>query len=245
MSGTQMPIVERIARRLRQAPPAADGRPFVTLSYAQSLDGSIAEFPGHPLGLSGELSRSLTHALRACHDAILVGIGTVLADNPALTVRYSAGESPQPVILDSRLRFPLYSRMLENRRKAPWIFTNGQAEAKRTRALEEAGAKVIPLSCLEGKPGSGSLDLARVLAQLNRMGIRSILVEGGAQVISSFLSSRHIDQFVITIAPVLIGGVRAFETGRRLSPLLLPKLKDVHQEILGEDIVVIGIPYWI
>src|SRR5512133_2370683 len=89
-----------------------EGRPLVTLSYAQSLDGSLAAQRGTPLALSGPQSMELTHRLRAAQDAILVGIGTVLSDNPRLTVRLVEGSQPQPVILDSHLRFPLNANLL-------------------------------------------------------------------------------------------------------------------------------------
>ena len=89
------------------------GCPFVTLSYAQSLDGCIVAQPGQPLALSGAQSLILTHKLRAAHDAILVGIGTVLADNPRLDVRLAPGPDPQPVVVDSRLRFPLNANLLQ------------------------------------------------------------------------------------------------------------------------------------
>ncbi|MGH9336192.1 MAG: RibD family protein, partial [Vicinamibacteria bacterium] len=90
------------------------GRPFVTLAYAQSLDGSIAGEGNRPLSLSCERSQKLTHELRACHDAILVGIGTVLADNPRLIVRLVNGEDPRPIVVDSRLRIPRDARLLKN-----------------------------------------------------------------------------------------------------------------------------------
>ena len=96
-------LLERRAELARQN----TGRPFVTLTYAQSLDGSIARVPGKRLQLSGPEAQAMTHRLRAVNDAILVGIGTVLADNPRLTVRLAEGSDPQPVILDSKLRFPL------------------------------------------------------------------------------------------------------------------------------------------
>ncbi len=150
----------------RQASGGLEDRPFVTVSYAQSIDGSIAEFPDHPLSLSGELSLSLTHAIRAAHGAILVGIGTVLADNPALTVRYAAGENPQPVILDSRLRFPLFSPMLENPARRPWIFTNGRADPARMSTLRSAGAEIFTASSVP----DGNLDLMAVLRKLREMG---------------------------------------------------------------------------
>lgn len=241
MSGER--LLNILGQRLRDGMQKIQDRPFITVSYAQSLDGSIAEFPDHPLALSGEQSRSLTHAIRAAHNAILVGIGTVLADNPALTVRYSPGESPQPVILDSRLRFPLFSRMFERPAKPPWIFTLPESDPARMRTLENAGARIFrtPHS---GAVSNGKIELCRVLARLKELGISSILVEGGAQVITSFLASRFIDQFIITIAPVLIGGVRAFETGWNRNSFKLPRLREIHQEILGEDIMVIGAPFW-
>jgi 3,4-dihydroxy 2-butanone 4-phosphate synthase/GTP cyclohydrolase II len=234
-------LTMKIMQRLRAGVPNTQERPFVTVSYAQSLDGSIAEIPDHPLTLSCEQSRSLTHSIRAAHNAILVGIGTVLADNPALTVRYSPGENPQPVILDSRLRFPLFSRMLERPAKPPWIFTLPDTDPTRMRALESAGARIFRMA---NTGSNGKIELCQVLARLKEMHISSILVEGGAQVITSFLASRFIDQFIITIAPVLIGGVRAFETGWNRQALKLPRLRDVHQEILGEDVIVMGTPSW-
>ena len=96
------------------------GRPLVTLSYAQSLDGCIAARAGERLALSGPESMQLTHQFRAAHNAILVGIGTVLADNPRLTVRLVQGQDPQPVVLDSHLRIPLEASLLHNSRR-PWI----------------------------------------------------------------------------------------------------------------------------
>ncbi len=102
-------------------------RPYVTLSYAQSLDGSITARRGEPLAISGPESLEMTHRLRAEHDAILVGIGTLLADDPRLSVRLVAGADPQPIIVDSRLRFPLNARILLDGR-SPWIATTEEAE---------------------------------------------------------------------------------------------------------------------
>src|SRR5215831_2035198 len=115
------------------------GRPFVTLTYAQSLDGCIAARRGQALHLSGRQSLTLTHRLRAAHDAILVGIGTVLADNPLLNVRLVEGKDPQPVIVDSQLRFPLEANLLRHHSLAPLIATSEQAERDRQRHLEAAG----------------------------------------------------------------------------------------------------------
>ncbi|MBM2842777.1 MAG: RibD family protein, partial [Anaerolineales bacterium] len=98
------------------AKSAAD-RPFITLSYAQSLDGSIALPDGRPLALSSPPSLFRTHALRARHDGVLVGVGTILADDPQLTVRHAAGPNPQPIVLDTGLRTPLPARILSNPRR--------------------------------------------------------------------------------------------------------------------------------
>jgi GTP cyclohydrolase II len=160
------------------------GRPLVTLTYAQSLDGSIAARPGHPLTISCIESQTFTHSLRAAHDAILVGIGTVLADNPRLNVRLVAGQSPQPVLLDSRLRFPSFVNLLKDGNR-PWVIATPSAEISRAQDLENQGARVF---CLPEASGGG-IDLTALLAKLGEMGVTALMVEGGAQVFTSFISS--------------------------------------------------------
>ncbi len=233
-------IIARIQSLLAASPEhrRRTGRPLVTLSYAQSLDGSIAERPGWPLSLSGDQSMVLTHRLRACHEAILVGIGTVLADNPQLNVRLVRGKSPQPVILDSRLRFPLYANLLRNGR-SPWIVANHEADPERQKALEAIGARIFRL------PAShGLVDLAALLEHLGEMKINNLMVEGGAQIITSFLASRLVDQIILTIAPLLVGGLRVVDnlgySGRRR----FPRLSNLIYQRLGEDLVLMGEPDW-
>jgi riboflavin-specific deaminase-like protein len=214
------------------------GRPQVTLSYAQSLDGSIADLPGRPLALSGSQSMAMTHSLRAAHDAILVGIGTVLADNPRLNVRLVPGPDPQPVVVDSRLRFPPYASLLKNPR-APWIATGDSADPERQQALEAAGARVLRL------PGSnGWIDLAELLDHLGVMGVNSLMVEGGAQIITSFLASRLVDQVVLTIAPLLVGGLRVVNHLGHSSRRRFPRLKNLSYQQLGDDLLLRGEPDW-
>jgi GTP cyclohydrolase II len=213
------------------------GRPFITMSYAQSLDGSIADRPGRPLALSGEASMAMTHGLRAAHDAILVGIGTVLADNPRLNVRLVDGTDPQPIVVDSRLRFPPYANLLKNGR-SPWIATNAGADPERQQALEAAGARVLVL------PGNnGWVDLAGLLEILGSKGINSLMVEGDAQIITSFLASRLVDQVVLTIAPLLVGGLRVVD---HMGPSLrrFPRLRHLTYQQLGDDLVLRGEPDW-
>jgi GTP cyclohydrolase II len=233
-------ILEQVCEILQAAGAhrRRSGRPLVTLSYAQSLDGSIADRPGRPLALSGEASTAMTHGLRASHEAILVGIGTVLADNPRLNVRLAAGKDPQPVVVDSRLRFPSYANLLKNGR-APWIATSEGADAERQQALEAAGAKVLRLA-----GSNGWVDLADLLGYLGSIGINSLMVEGGAQIITSFLASRLVDQVVLTIAPLLVGGLRVVDHLGHSSLRRFPRLRHLSYQQLGEDLVLRGEPDW-
>jgi GTP cyclohydrolase II len=182
-------------------------RPLVMLSYAQSLDGSIAARRGERLVLSGPESKALTHRLRAANDTILVGIGTVLADDPRLTARLAEGANPQPIVVDSSLRFPPDARLLDHPTHKPWIATSEHADPARASALEEADAVVLRLP--EG--ADGRVDLGALLDQLGQRGVASLMVEGGAAIITSFLAGRLADQLVLTIAPRLVGGLNALD----------------------------------
>jgi GTP cyclohydrolase II len=190
--------------------PAAGGDPrapvpSVTLSYAQSLDGSIAAERGKPLKLSNHQSQALTHQLRAWHDGVLVGINTVLSDDPQLTVRLVPGNSPQPIVLDSRLRFPPSARLLRPPCVPPIIATTTDACVRREAQLREAGATIVRVRSLRG----GFIDLRDLLARLDALGIRSLMVEGGAHVITSFLASNIVDKLIVTIVPQVVGGLPA------------------------------------
>ncbi|MEJ2672041.1 MAG: GTP cyclohydrolase II, partial [Deltaproteobacteria bacterium] len=233
-------IMDEVRSVLGMAPEHCrrTGRPFVTLSYAQSLDGSIADRPGRPLALSGSQSMAMTHGLRASHEAILVGIGTVLADNPRLNVRLTAGKDPQPVVVDSRLRFPPYANLLKNGRN-PWIAAHESADAERQQALEAAGARVLRLG-----GSNGWVDLAGLLNYLGAAGINSLMVEGGAQIITSFLASRLVDQVVLTIAPLLVGGLRVVDQPGPSSLRRFPRLRNLSYQQLDEDLVLRGEPDW-
>jgi riboflavin-specific deaminase-like protein len=186
---------------------AASGRPVVTLSYAQSFDGSLTARRGTALFLSGAESKLMTHQLRAVHSAIMVGIGTVLADDPRLTARLAGGPDPQPVILDGLLRIPLESRLLRRSDRMPWIVCGPAAPAERRDLLSGLGARVIEIGLGE----DGRIDLKRMLTHLYQQGLSSLMVEGGARVIHSFLRERLVDQAVVTVAPVWIGGLPAVE----------------------------------
>jgi 3,4-dihydroxy 2-butanone 4-phosphate synthase/GTP cyclohydrolase II len=207
--------------------------PWVTLSYAQSLDGSIAAQRSAPLALSGSATLKITHSLRARHSVILIGIGTLLADDPQLNVRLVAGVDPQPVVLDRKLRFPIDARLLRGQ-KSPWIFTTRNAKPEREAALKKAGARVF-------RSDTEMRSIENILSVLGREGILSVMVEGGAGVITSFLQAHAVDLVVLTIASRLVGGVRGIES------LLVddgPHLDRFGVQRFDEDLLVWGCPRW-
>lgn len=147
----------------------------------------------------------LTHELRAAHDAILVGVNTVLADDPRLTVRLAQGNDPQPIVLDSTLKTPYSCKLIGENTKKPWIFSTEIADAAKHELLEKGGCRVFTVSSdLHGKA-----NLSNVLEVLFDLGIHSVMVEGGARIITSFYSQRFAHFVVVTIAPVILGGMGA------------------------------------
>ena len=239
--GDGMGLLKRILSQFDQA-DIPTGRPLVTLSYAQSLDGSIAARRGSPLQISGDESAIFTHQLRANHDSILVGVGTVLADDPQLTVRLVDGEDPQPVILDSTLRTPQDSALVKA--NSPWIATTNKAEPKKVELLTSLGVKLLYL------PGGNfeQVSLQDLLRCLYRMGTRRVMVEGGAEVISSFISSQLVDFMILTISPLIIGGLPAVqipESGSvELDARKYPRLETVLMENVGDDLILFGRLKW-
>ena len=187
---------------MRGAPPDL---PWVTIKYAQTLDGRIATRGGESQWISGSDSLVYAHELRACHDAILVGVGTVLRDNPKLTVRLVDGRDPVRVVADSSLRTPLDTALLD----APTqvlIATTAAADPARRAALEGRGTAVIVLPA----GGDGRVDLQALLIALVARGIRSVLVEGGAEMITALLCRRLAQRLVVCVAPKVLGaGVEA------------------------------------
>jgi GTP cyclohydrolase II len=219
-----------------------DGRrawPFVTLAWAQSLDGSIAFESGRGLALSGAESFALTHAVRASHDAILVGIETLLADDPLLTVRHWSGRSPAPIVLDSHLRTPLTARLLASAgpdRLVRIACTAGADEA-RAAALVERGARVVRLPAWS----NGWVDLEALLGALGAAGVRRLMVEGGARVLTSFLRAELGDYAVVTVAPRLLGGlpvVGALDRARA------PRFAQLISHQLAADVLLAGPLAW-
>ena len=188
------------------------GLPEVTAKFAMSLDGKIATRTGHAHWITGPEARREAHRLRDCHDAILVGLGTILADDPRLTTRLPAAEAgvggpshPLRVVLDSRARTPLTAAMLQPRTPgSTLIVTTEHAPFRAARALETAGAEVMVLPARDGR-----VDLPVLLRELGRRGINSVLVEGGGLLLGSFFTAGLVDRVVAFIAPVIIGGAGA------------------------------------
>ena len=235
MGSSAGPPESLIAQLIAPGGPGARGRPRVTVSYAQSLDGSIAARPGEPLRLSGSRALGLTHRLRAGHDAILVGIGTVLADDPRLNVRLAAGRSPTPVVLDSRLRLPLGARLLrggEGPERAPLVAATGDAPANAAARLRERGVSVLRFRAREGR-----VPLRPLMRALFRRGVRRLLVEGGGRVLTSLFTERLADWLVITVAPRLVGGEPALARVR--APV---ELRGLLWTRLDDDLVFAGRP---
>lgn len=182
----------------RVAPPP--GRPHVLVKYAQTLDGRIATRSGDSQWISGEAERRVSHALRAASDAVLVGVGTVLSDDPQLTVRLVTGASPIRVVLDSMLRTPPGARVIDD--DAPTIVvTTEAAPLERRRELIGRGIGVRVAKAATG----GGVDLTDALSCLRAEGIGSVMVEGGARVITSLLAGRLVDRLVASIAPRVLG----------------------------------------
>jgi riboflavin-specific deaminase-like protein len=174
-------------------------RPYVAVKYAQTLDGRIATGTGDARWISGEPERAVSHALRAACDAVLVGVGTVLVDDPQLTVRMVAGASPLRVVLDSTLRTPASAKVLSPD-AGTVILTTDRSTPARRRALRQRGVTVRVVAC-----GPHGVSVPAALAALRELGVRTVLAEGGSAVITSLLGAGAVDRLVVAIAPTIIG----------------------------------------
>jgi GTP cyclohydrolase II len=192
-----------VARLLGPLTPRPD-RPQVVLKYAQTLDGRIATRTGDARWISGEPERQVAHAMRAGCDAVLVGVGTLLQDDPQLTVRMVPGASPLRVVLDSRLRTPPTAKVLSDD-AATVLLCRPDADPERRRALVDAGATVREVA-----PGPDGLLIDDAMRLLRSLGIASLLVEGGGRVLTSMLRAGVADRVVVSLSPTIIGaGVEA------------------------------------
>ena len=205
-------------------------RPFVTLKAAFTLNGKIASAKGKETIISSEESRMLVQHLRKDTDAILVGIGTILADDPQLNCRIPCTKQPACVIIDSTLRIPLHAKVFKN--QTVIIATTSRCDKKKKEFLEKKGVLILM--------NSGSrVDILSLLRKLPDLGILSLLVEGGSEVNASFLAGNVVDHLCFFIAPKIFGtGVPVFDfgkTGKQISPVTL---KNVSYRQIGGDILV-------
>jgi diaminohydroxyphosphoribosylaminopyrimidine deaminase/5-amino-6-(5-phosphoribosylamino)uracil reductase len=219
-----------------------DNRPHVILKLAVSPDDRIGAAGHKPVAISGQAAKARVHLLRAQCDAILVGIGTVLSDDPLLTCRLPGIEalSPVRVVLDRALRIPGTSRLVHSARQTPlWVMTSEMAEAPAAMKLGAAGAQVIRVATTTAPPPG--LDLNAVLQALAGKGITRLLVEGGARVASSFVAAGLVDEVWLLRGPDPIGpdGVPALETLPLTSITQSPAFKRRVGETLQKDILTI------
>lgn len=218
------------------------GQPFVTLKTASTLDGKIASKTGDSKWISNEKSRELVHTLRHRHQGIMVGVSTVMADNPSLTTRLGVdGLHPVRIIVDSSLRIPPDSRVVTDGVAPTWILTTEQADGKKRSRLEEQGVQVIPCG-----PGP-RVDLKAAMMKLGQMGLSSILLEGGGTLNGSMLENKLVDRVIQFIAPKIIGGFDApgnymFSGYEFMNQAI--QLTGLETERLDDNIYVTGIPVW-
>jgi 3,4-dihydroxy 2-butanone 4-phosphate synthase/GTP cyclohydrolase II len=181
--------------------------------------------------------RRLTHALRSACDAVLVGVGTVVHDDPQLTVRMVEGSSPVRIVLDPALRTPPTAKLFQD--DAPVVLVPAPGwDAARAERLQEAGARIVPAA-----PSDGGVDIRRTLEAVFDLGLRSILVEGGGRVITSFLQAGVVDRAIVSIAPIVLG--RGIEAVDDLGSTLISdglRLQDRVVRQVGDDIVIAGTP---
>jgi diaminohydroxyphosphoribosylaminopyrimidine deaminase/5-amino-6-(5-phosphoribosylamino)uracil reductase len=213
------------------------GRPQVTLKLAVSADGMIGRREGERMIVTGKPAFEAVQIMRTEFDAVLVGIGTVLVDDPLLTVRLPglAGRSPVRVILDKDARLPPTARLLQSIEVARLIvYVGPEAPSERIATLVASGAEVVPVPL-----ASGGLELGAVLTDLAEKGFTRVLTEGGAEVASSFVSADLLDEVILFRASVVVGpdGVRALG-GMALSAIeRSPRYRQIEASKVGEDIM--------
>ncbi len=216
------------------------GLPFVTAKFAASLDGKIATPSGDSRWISSETARRFAHELRAQADAVMIGIGTALADDPRLTVRDAPlhGDQPLRVVVDSRGRLPVTATML--REEGPTMVAVAKVVAERRSKLIAAGAEVLEV------PGpSGRVDLGGLLSLLGKRDITSVLAEGGGGLLGSLFDAKLVDKVVAVMAPLVIGGDAATSAvGGQGAPTVgeALRLENVQYRELDGDMAVIGYP---
>lgn len=213
-------------------------RPFVTVCYAQTLDGRLATRTGSSRWISGPETLRLAHEQRATNDAVMVGVGTVLTDDPQLTVRLVAGRSPLRVVVDSTLRTPLQAAVLATQAARGTVLAATQrAPNERVAAARALGATVLVVP----EDAGGRVNLPVLLTILWTRGVASLLVEGGASLITALLRAHLADRLVVTVAPKILGaGVEAVGDLSIVDLERAIALRELRVDRYGEDFVLDG-----
>jgi diaminohydroxyphosphoribosylaminopyrimidine deaminase/5-amino-6-(5-phosphoribosylamino)uracil reductase len=214
------------------------GRPLVTAKWAMTLDGKTATAGGDSRWISSDRSRTLVHELRGKMDAIVVGRGTIEADDPLLTVRPPGPRSPVRIVLDSEARIPISSQLVQTARQSPVIVavTERASPARRER-LVELGCEVSAF------PGFGLVPIGELLEDLGRRGMTNVLVEGGGHVLGAFLDKGEVDAVEVFVAPLLEGGDHAQTAARGSGRTFMreaARLRGVVVSQVGDDLRVFG-----
>ena len=226
------------AARLNQAfiKFISTGLPFVTIKMAMTLDGKIATATGQSQWITGEAARKRVHELRDQYDAVLIGNGTAIADNPQLTVRHTPGRNPVRIVLDSKAQISLDSHLIRDGAAPTIIAVSQAAPAIRLSAYTSAGVEVIKLPTVDS-----GLDLKVLLCTIAQRGLTSVLVEGGALLNASLLEANLADNVIWFVAPKLIGGVNAPGPvgGTGVDKLNQAyALEDMAAEFIGDDLMI-------
>jgi len=215
------------------------GRPFVTLKLAMSLDGKIATRAGQSRWITGERARAVAHRMRADSDALLVGVATVIADDPLLTARHvRAHRQPLRVIADSKARTPPGAKIIHAADRPPVIAVTEQAGDGCVRALREAGAEVLVMP-----ERAGRVNLAALLDELGRREVASVLVEGGGEIAASIIEEGLADKLVVFMAPKIIGGADAPSAVAGCGAAAIEQawpVRETRCRRLGEDFMIEG-----
>ena len=233
-------VLEDRARRLNEAYLTwiTTGRPFVTLKLAVTLDGKIADADGHSRWITGPEARIEVHRWRSWSDAVMVGAGTVLADNPSLTVRDASGRDPIKVIVDSTLRTPPDAKALTGGRCL--IAATARADESRRLLLKSHGAEILIVDDADGR-----VSLPALMQQLGGQNITSVFCEGGSELASGLIRARLVDKIMFHIAPKLLGkGINALGDIGIAGIGEAIRMTDVNVERAGDDILVTGYPLY-
>jgi len=231
-------VLEKEARRLNETylKYITTGTPFVTLKLATTLDGRIADGRGKSRWITGPAARKMVHRMRAWSDAVMVGVGTVLVDDPSLNVRDVEGDDPLRVVVDSRLRTPSGARVLADANVI--LAVTDSADTERVRSFERMGGRVWTLESENGR-----VSLSALLKRLGEREVTSVFCEGGGTLAASLLRGKLADKVIFTVAPMILGSGKPAVDDMGVTDLGdAVRLDDRVIETLGEDMIVSGYP---